>query len=72
MSATPKKLRDWADNPAASGMVPVSPKTLRFLADEIDSLRQDADRYRMIKTKRWMEPGLEPTIDAAIAQAVQP
>lgn len=32
-------LRDWADNPAASKMVPISPGTLHSIADELDELR---------------------------------
>ena len=33
----------------------------------LEALKQDAARYRMVKSKKWMEPGLEATIDAAIA-----
>lgn len=34
---TSKELRDWADNPAASRMVPVSPTSLRAVADLLDA-----------------------------------
>jgi len=53
---TTKDLRDWADNPAASRMVPVSPDSLRSVADRLDAqaaeiaaLRVDAERYRFAK-----------------------
>jgi len=36
---TPEELRAWADNPAANGIVPVFPATLRNLAEEIERLR---------------------------------
>jgi len=35
---TPDDLRQWADHPAASGMVPVHPETLRWLAARIREL----------------------------------
>lgn len=35
------------------------------------ALRADAGRYRMIKEKHWMEPGLEATIDAAIKEGAK-
>lgn len=35
----PSELRDWADNPAASGFVPIHPKTLCAIADELTRLR---------------------------------
>ena len=49
---TSKELRDWADNPAASRMVPVSPTSLRAVADlldaqaaEIAALKNDRDGW---------------------------
>ena len=41
MGVTSKDLRDWASNPAASRMVPISPVTLRYVADRLDA--QDAE-----------------------------
>lgn len=43
MDGTEKRLRDYAANPAASGMVPVHPDTLRKAADEIERLRSEFD-----------------------------
>jgi hypothetical protein len=40
MDGIEKRLRDFADNPAANGMVPVQPATLREAADEIEALRE--------------------------------
>ena len=31
-----KSLREWADNPAVNGMVPVSPQTLREVAELLE------------------------------------
>lgn len=40
---TPDDLRKWADNPAASGMTPVHPETLRWLADRLEALTAKVD-----------------------------
>lgn len=41
-----KRLRDFADNPASNGFVPLSPTTIREAAALIESLEKDARRYR--------------------------
>lgn len=40
---TPDDLRKWADNPAASGMTPVHPETLRWLAKQVETLTAKVD-----------------------------
>ena len=57
-------LRKWADNPAASGFVPIHPGTLRALADEIDRLKRHDARSRRtlsvelgIALNEWKDAG---------------
>jgi len=40
---TPNELRAWADNPAANGIVPVYPVTLRNIAAELERLQAKAE-----------------------------
>lgn len=55
MMSTSNDLRDWANDPTASNIVPVSPETLRCVAARLDAkdaeiaaLRLDAERYRWL------------------------
>lgn len=52
------EMRAWAENPTASGMVPIQAKNLLRLLDDLKRAQETVERYREMVAVPLMEAGI--------------